>query len=70
MMALVFPTLYDQRQMTTPKRGFYLKLKMLYPTYGTRLLKLYYGIHFEGCTKAEGSFILRITEQPSALVAN
>jgi hypothetical protein len=58
--------------MTTPKRGFYLKLlvKVLYHTCGTRLLKLYYSIHFGGCTKAEGSFILRITEQPSALVAD
>ena len=29
---------------------------------------LYYSIHFEGCTKAEGSFISRITEQPSPLL--
>lgn len=31
MMVLVFPTLYDQRQMTAPKRGFYLRLKSYIP---------------------------------------
>jgi len=37
MMVLVYPTLYDQRQMTAPTQGLYLKLKMLYPTCGTGL---------------------------------
>jgi hypothetical protein len=31
-----------------------------------RLLKLYYNVHFEGYTKAEGSFIMRLTEQQYA----